>query len=38
MSLTAATTPRLRRRSFHAYLIQTLGAHACSDPIPSSLT
>jgi transposase len=32
--LSAHTTCRLQRRSFHAYLIDALGAHARSDPIP----
>jgi transposase len=32
--LSAHTTCRLQRRSFHAYLIEALGAHARSDPVP----
>ncbi len=32
--LSAHTTCRLQRRSFHAYLVDALGAHARSDPIP----
>jgi transposase len=32
--LSAHTTCRLQRRSLHAYLIDLLGAHARSDPVP----
>jgi transposase len=32
--LSAHTTCRLQRRSFHAYLIEALGAHARGDPVP----
>jgi transposase len=32
--LSAHTTCRLQRRSLHAYLIDTLGAHASGDPAP----
>jgi transposase len=32
--LSAHTTCRLQRRSFHAYLIDALAAHARNDPIP----
>jgi len=32
--LSAHTTCRLQRRSLHAYLVDLLGAHARSDPVP----
>jgi transposase len=32
--LSAHTTCRLQRRSLHAYIIDTLSAHARSDPVP----
>ena len=32
--LSAHTTCRLQRRSLHAHLVDLLGAHARSDPLP----